>query len=565
MYFVGIFFILASVFSLQLFSGTEYEAESISFVVDKESVVAPRGIILDREGRILADNKVAFDIYLKYSGDIEGDYNFVKEKLANFFGDEHIVNLKEIDTTVNYNQLILANLDNAAVDTLTSDTEVSNKLLITKKYIRDYKYPSEFTHILGYVGEPDSGDENDTLAGKYRIESIYDGILQGEQGSEISSGMSEIYVPPTIGGSVHLTIDASWQNYLYKLFADYTDRYGAAGGAGVIMNAETGEIRAMVSYPGFDINKISIGMSVDEFNSLQNSRLNPLLDKAISGAYTPGSIFKIITSYALLDNEIIDPNTTYFSNSCINMGGGFNFCEYGQNFYGQMNIVRALEKSSNLFFCNYALQMKKDDDINLFIDTAEKFGIGTATGINLESENSGNMDSPEYKLEQFNEGWFDGDVCNAVIGQGAVTVTPIQMATVVAAIENGGKKVIPKIVEFTEENGFRSYTKSESTEIYNFNKDIIETIFEGMNGVAYSSESAVSGFLKDLPNSIKAKTGSAETFENINGQFIPRVHSWIVGSFEFENETYTFSFFHQYGGGGYYIAPLLRDFLTYIN
>ncbi len=563
LYFMGAIIIIISGFYVQFSSGSELEALSVNFIISEDFISAPRGLILDSEGRILADNELVYDVYLKYSIEMEANYYALKESI-----DSKSLNtrINEIDFNLERDQKVLGNVNQEYIDNLAN----LSFLELEPKYIRNYRYPIEFAHILGYTGlvsEEDLGKgygNNDEI-GKYRVELLYEDSLKGVKGKRVSEGLSEILIPSKPGSNVHLTIDSSWQNNLYRILGDYAERQNAAGGAGVIMNVETGAIKAMVSYPGFDTNLIVNGISEEQFNIIESSRSQPLLDKAIGGAFTPGSIFKIFTAYSLLENEIIGPSSKFFSNQCMQLGAGYEFCEFGRNFYGEMNLKRALEKSSNLFFCNYSLELDKQKGITEFVETADMFGIGKLTGINFEGENSGNLDSPEYKKEVTGEEWFDGDTCNAVIGQGAILVSPIQVAVALATLNNEGKVLTPYVVEYINHKDNIEYVgRTDKDALELFKQEYANNISEGLSGVAYSNQSAVSGFLKDLPYNIKAKTGSAETYEIVNGVPVERVHSWIVGTFDYEGETYSFSFFHRYGGGGYYISPVLRDFLNTI-
>ena len=561
-YFLGILIILFFGFKVQFTKGSELKSESINFIVSQENVDAPRGLILDSEGRVLAQNELVYDVYIRYDKNLLESYNKLKSlKIESLF-------LKDIDTSLRRDQKVIANVSSDLVKTL-KETNLNN-LEFYPKYIRNYLYPEEFSHVIGYTGPVDQNDINNgskpnSLKGKYRVEKLYEDELKGIPGELIKEGLSQIKINSKPGSNIHLTIDAKWQNSLYALMKDYSKKYNAAGGAGVVMNAKTGELKALVSFPGFNTNQIVRGISKEDFDSLESSRDKPLLDKATGSAFTPGSIFKVITSYSLLNNKVIDSFSTFFSNQCINLGIGYNFCEFNKNFYGQLDLKKALEKSSNLFFCNYALELDNKKGILQFIEAAKSFGIGKPTEIEFENENIGNMDSPEYKASLSGEKWFDGDTCNIAIGQGSILVSPIQMAVALSILNNDGKKVKPYFIDYIESQGNFKYFKPEIVDtVLDFDENYVEEINTGLSGVAYNYESPVFGFLKDLNYNVKAKTGSAETVEFIDGKQFDRVHSWIIGTFDYNGEMFTFSFFQRYGGGGYYITPLLRDFLNNI-
>jgi penicillin-binding protein 2 len=482
-------------------------------------------------------------------------------------------NISEIDSDLAEDQRVIIGITSEEVNTISTAIEDVADIIVLSRFERVYSYPEQFSHIVGYTGHASTEDveegygPNDTV-GKYRIESIYEEHLKGTKGAALKEGLSSVTLPPKQGDSIYLTVDSKWQNELYRLFEDYNGRYNAAGGAGVIMNSDTGDIKAMVSYPGFDSNLLVKGASQGELDSITESYLEPFFDKAVSGAYTPGSIFKIVSAYTLLNTSIINPSSQFFSNQCMSLGGGYEFCEFGQNFYGLLDLEKALYKSSNLYFCNYMLELEdKFDGVNQFIEHAKSLGIGSKTGIIFEDEARGNMDSPIYKNQTTGEAWFSGDTCNAVIGQGAVLVSPIQMTVILAMIANGGDGLKPQVIDRVESQSGSIVEKTDTDVIshLDMSQSDLDAIKKGLNGVAYNPGSSVYWFLKDLPNNVHAKTGSAETFEITNGILQERTHSWISGTFEYGGETYSFTFFQKFGGGGYFITPLLRDFLNSIN
>jgi penicillin-binding protein 2 len=248
--------------------------------------------------------------------------------------------------------------------------------------------------------------------------------------------------------------------------------------------------------------------------------------------------------------------------------GNSSICEFGRLFYGYLNVISAYAKSSNIFFCTYALKQSEDIGDDQITKFGKQFGLGTKTGIDLEGEVTGNIDSPEYKQQNYGEAWFPGDTCNLAIGQGGTVVTPIQMAMVNMILENNGEIIQPYLIK--EIKTFDNQQVLRNTKIVKNRFELDQTskaiIDEGLSAVAYSYESAVSGFLSQFrENNLKVKTGTAETFENIDGVFIDRTQGWITGRFDYDGKNYSFAFFLQYGQGGYYVAPMLRDFLIYLN
>jgi len=546
---------------LNLDTGSAYAFESRSLLTLRESASPERGLFLDRNGQVLTENSQVFDVFIKREKADEDLIAKINEQyeLNLSFDSENLSDIKALDSLSkdqlnNWDQMLL---------------QYEEVFYLKSYFIRNYTYPYLTSHLIGYIGEPDAtdiskGKKPNILIGKYRLENQLESYLEGKAGRDISSELSNQSYSNIPGNNVYLTIDIDWQSKVYELLEDYNSRYGANGGAGVIIDTANGEVVSLVSYPSFNSNELFGQESSFYLSNLQEEVQKPLIDKAVSLSFTPGSIFKTFVSYYLLENSIVNKEDIYNSTGCITIGTN-EFCEFGKNIYGLMNIERALVKSSNLFFCNY-LSTQTVKSFNNLTNLASKLRLGELTGIDINGEAIGNIDSPEYKKAVLDEAWFLGDTCNLAIGQGAVTVTPLQMANLMNIFQNYGNYYPPHIVKniISSEGEIVEYKHNEKSNL-DLNKEYIDMIFEGMKGVAYNPESATYYFLNDLPNNIRAKTGSAETVEKIGNQFENRTHSWIIGLFDYKGKTYSFCFFQQYGGGGYYVTPLFADFLKYIN
>lgn len=519
-----VFFIFGfQLFNLQIINGNKYYYNSNSYRGISKDIPNQRGLIFDRNMNIIASNRLGFEVNIanldkKYFESINEVEEFIREK---------------------------------------KDFEIKN---ITS---RIYSNPLEFSHIIGYVGAVNEEDlkkgyRSDEIIGKYKIEKSYEELLKGAEGYNYVGKNNSYYIPGTPGADIILTIDKNWQVTLYKIIEKYSKQYGSAGGAGVILDSKNGEIIANVSYPGFDSNTFIKGVSTENYNLLANSRNKELVDKTVSFASTPGSIFKLLTSYYLLENKIIDKDSTFYSNRCMELGIGYQFCEFGKFFYGSLNLRTAISRSSNLFFCNYSL----GKDMNNLANTATKFGLGTLTGVDISGEISGQVDSPLYKYNLSKENWYSGDTCNLVIGQGATLVTPMQMAKVASILDNGGEIYRPYLVKEIRKNSGEVLKPNENNLIskIDFSGDNLDLIRFGMRSTAQSYEGTVYPFLNNLPGDLRVKTGTAEVFEG--GEM--KTHGWIIGSFNYENKSYSFAFALYFGGGGFYISQIAKDFINCI-
>lgn len=543
-------------YSLQVVEGVNYDFYSSNLATGSFIETQPRGLILDANSNILAKNNEKYEVILNNIAKISNIDQLLKSFPYKPIGE---------------NVYKIYNLDNKSLNELRSVFKEYKDIKINTNLVRDYLYPEEFSHILGYTGLVSNDQINENYGlndyiGKYKLEHQLEENLRGIPNKRIFIDGVEYNKPGEPGQNVYLTIDKDWQLSLYRIIGKYSDMYNAAGGAGVIIDDSNGDVVAMSSYPGFDTNLFINGLSQDAYEELLKDRRKPLLDKAIGNAFAPGSTFKIISSYNLLESGILNRDSHYYSNRCINLGANYNFCEFGKFFYGDMNIVRALYKSSNLFFCNYTLQDYQTYQFNNFQNAASLFNIGSKTGIDLEGEASGNMDSPEYKLKTVKDKWFDGDTCNAAIGQGAILTTPIQMAMVASAINNNGIYYRPHLIEkISDINGnIIQERKPEVVKNIPIKPETLNLIKEGLNGVVHNPDGTVYPFLNNVPGNVRAKTGTAEVYENVNGEMVYRTHGWIVGSFDYNNKSYSFAFHLSYGGGGFYIAQAARDFINCI-
>lgn len=552
---------------LQVISSAEYYDSSITISTAKEYVSSQRGLFLDRELDILAKNTPSYALYLYNKEYLPDDFELIEKVLLD--NGISYLDLKSSIINSKYDIKVTENLESSRIEKLKSSSEFNKYFYLINTQKREYLYPEEFSHVIGYTGKTVAEDLKSNYSqfdqiGKYKLELKYENDLKGTKGLRYSFDGIENYIPAEAGSNIQLTIDKDWQVALYKIIKKYSEEYNSAGGAGVIIDNSTGEVLAIVSYPGFDTNLYINGISAEKHEDYLNNRKLPLIDKSLSLQIAPGSTFKIITAYTLLENNIVDESTTYFSNRCLE-NANFDFCEYQKYFYGQMNIVRALYKSSNLFFCVNSLKLEQQGNLAKLFESEKLFGLGQLTGIDLPGELPGNIDTPEYKKEVFNLGWYSGDTCNAVIGQGSNTVTPIQVALVAQAISNKGRVYQPRVVSRLTDiygNTIRTFNSNILRDIP-ISDSTYNLINEGMYNVANNWDGSVYYFLNGLPGNLRVKTGTAEASEILfDGSINNTTHGWIMGNFDFNGKTYSFANVLNLGGGGFYVGQITRDFIN---
>jgi penicillin-binding protein 2 len=564
-----IFALLAHrLFSIQIVNGVTYSKKVAEINISEKYLLPQRGLFTDVNGIQLVKNVEKFDLYIsksRYNND--GVFKVVEYLSSlNIKTDslDYIISTLE---NLNSDFKLASNLSNEYAKSIQVDLEEYRFLYFKSGFKREYAFPLEFSHLIGYTSlssanDIDKGYLNYEQVGKYKLEMQYEQDLKGIKGKSVNLGGVEVIEESIPGNSIQLTVDSKWQRSLYKIISKYADGSDAAGGAGIIIETSTGNIKSIVSYPGIDTNLIVNGIDSTTLDEYESSRRAPLIDKAISQASAPGSIYKLITSYSLLQNNFIDEDSNYFSNRCIALGSESNFCEFGKFFYGNMNVVRAIHKSSNLFFCNYMLINRSNGALEKIDESADVFGIGQKTDINIPGEIKGNKDSKEFRLNSMNAQWYDGDTCNLAIGQGATLVTPIQMVQLAAIVENGGVAYRPNIFASSfDASGRLIETSSPEVKIkIDFNEKNLDLIRSGMVNAARNPEGTVYYYLKATPGNLRVKTGTAEVYENINNQLVYKTHGWIIGSFDYNGQVYSFSYHLPFGGGGFYIAQVVKDF-----
>lgn len=424
---------------------------------------ARRGMIFDRCGRVLARNKSIFAIHFL-------SYKFAKpedefRRLAKFLQiPEAKINkiASEIRKNPQEEALILENFDDA---TLARFVEVADKggCRLEETALRVYPYGKSGSHILGYVGEIDEEELKkredqgyvigDTI-GKDGVELAHEDILHGKSGWRTESvnilgeATGNVHEEQAVAGrDIYLSIDMELQKYAEEVLQTVLNNLAykngeRSGGAVVAIEADTGFIRAMASLPSYDPNEFVRGISTERFNKLINDSCAPLLNRSVHSAYPPGSTFKLVTTSACLQENIISPYSNFYCKGSYEVAGLPFFC-FVRTGHGPLNLTECLGYSCDAVYYEIGPKL----GINRLKRYANAFGLGEKTGIDLPGENSGHIPTKDWKMKTFQEKWFPGDDANSSIGQGFVTASPLQMAMVAQAVGNGGKVYKPQLLE----------------------------------------------------------------------------------------------------------------------
>ena len=443
---------------------------------------------------------------------------------------------------------------------------------------RSYPYGASISHVLGYVSDineaevKETGLDQNANIGKEGVEKSFDDILRGKDGKSVQTrdifkDTTQEYVSesPTSGDNIVLTIDIDWQLKLEEYLKKRINQIDAFGGAAIVMETKTGDVKAIVNYPSYDNNLFAKGISSQEFAKLNNDSSTPLINRSIGLQLPTGSTFKPMVAAAALQENVINQYTT-FQSGCVELPL-YRLCEADNAYLGTMTIVEGIGRSSNVFFCKTGLAMtEKANGIRTLIKYTDQFGIGHQTGIDLPGEQAGTMASPELKQKLQKEPWYLADICNTVIGQGLVTATPIQMVTMVSAVGNGGTVYKPNLVERIENQSNQVVEEKGPEEIrkVSVSKGNFDLIKKGMR-YAVNGDYGSAWLLRGVPGDPYAKTGSADATEYRNGKKVDGAHSWAIGGFTYEGTEYSFVVHMQEGGRGWQSVPVMADFIRWLN
>lgn len=541
--------VVVRVFYLSVWQGNFYK---IRAQINANQIIvlrAERGIIFDRFNKSMVENLPSFQLNLILAELLKNpqEREQTLEAIAKTVGlsPSYAENLiRDIDLEKQSSLILVKNLTIEQVIKLKSLN--FKAIRIEESFERQYPDSKINAHILGYTGIADKEDLSgnsefllNDIVGKSGLESYYDKELRGEDGQRANfrNAKGEIIdekflTEPAAGNNLYLTIDAEFQSYFYQRLKQGLNSLGRFSGIGIALNPQNGEILALVSLPSFDANQ-----NLSDFFSDPNK---PFFNRAISGAYAPGSTIKPLVALAALKENIITPTQEIFSRGYLEIPNLYHpdqpsrFLDWKPN--GWVNLYSALARSCNVYF--YALggglpssardivrgsNNIKGLGIEKLKEYWQKFGLGELTGIDLPGENSGFLPDPKEKEQRTGEPWRLGDTYNVSIGQGDLLITPIQLINYIAAIANGGKIFQPFIVKkiISEDGRVIKENQQKIIKDYSEFNDYIKEVQKGMIDVV-SKSYGTAYILNDLPVKVAAKTGTAqiESNEKINAFFV---------------------------------------------
>jgi penicillin-binding protein 2 len=448
--------LVVRLFYLQVIEGQEYRRLSENNSIRLQSVDAPRGLVFDRNGRLLVDNRPSFDlnIVLKDAKPVD----LTVTKLADYMNipTEELASKIDRRSGLSPYKPVLLKQDigrNALAAIEVHKFDLPGIVMMIKPR-RHYIYESSAAHLIGYMGEInneelDCGDYEGCrigdYIGKFGIERVYESTLRGERGGrqvEVNVTGQVVRVLKTVdakpGKNIYLTIDHDLQAKTEKLLETQV-------GAALAMDPKTGEILALVSSPSYDQNAFVSGMSHETWEALITNPFRPMENKAIQAEYPPASTYKIVAAIAALEEGIVTVESTYNCPGYLRFGDRVFRC-WRRGGHGSVNIVRALAESCDVFFYNVGQEL----GVDTLARYAKGCGLGRPSGIGLANESQGLVPTAAWKRQRFGEPWQGGETLPVVIGQGFNLVTPIQMLVLIAAVGNDGVILKPQLVKKIE-------------------------------------------------------------------------------------------------------------------
>lgn len=507
-------------------------------------IEGPRGIIFDRNGIGLVSNRISFNVALVYQ-ELKN-----REKLVRLLVNTLGIKRKDVENGIAkaaekpYAPVtIVDDIDKNKAFILEEESFNIRGLLIQTRSMRDYPYKNVGAHLLGYLGEiseaelermREYGYRAKDLIGRDGVEKYYDSYLSGVDGGiqiQVDNrgrlvrtlGLKE----PVNGKDLRLTIDINLQLACDKALEDKR-------GAIIIIDPNTGEVLALSSSPGFDPNVfVRPGDSSERVKLIRDKRMYPLLNRAISGVYQPGSIFKIVVAMAALDTGRIDRQTRFNCPGSFTLGTS-KFACWKENGHNSQNVVDALMNSCNVFFYNTGRALGID---NMEAPT-KNFGFGKVTGIDLPGEAKGVVPGRSWKRSVKKDSWYEGDTINLAIGQGYILATPIQVLEMISIVANNGKTVKPYIVKRIDTSDISTASRRD----LNFNKSAMRAVRDGL----YKVVNAQNGTGKRARLEGAAICGKTGTAENPAG----KTHAWFCGFAPSDNAKMSLVVFLEHGGKG---------------
>ena len=567
------FLVLCQLWYLQVVDTESLQQRSENNRLRFVPVPAPRGDILDRNGKVLASNAASFSVAVAPQ-DIKNQRQLV-DKLARYLNVDREEIQRKWDKgrgRAQYTSLVVAsNISRDQMELLEENSLALDGVNIEMNTVRAYPNGQLASHLLGYLGEisegefgsePYKGYNLGDYIGRSGIEKSWESILHGSDGGrhvEVDAYGRFLRIADEnragVGNTVELTIDVELQKVAEQALGD-------RAGAAVALDVNSGEVLAFVSTPDFDPALFSGHIAPAKWKEYLEDPRHPLENKALRGMYPPGSTFKIVTAMAGLEEGLIDAQTTIYCPGYYNFGNRTFRC-WRKKGHGRVELKKALRESCDVYFYHLAERL----GVNRIAAYARRCGLGAPLGIGLDDEKGGTIPTEAWKRERFGQKWFKGETLSVGIGQGYVLTTPLQLASMISTVANGGVLYQPRLVRrISDSNGkvlreFPSRVIRKTgiqPETYRLVREGLFAVVnepQGTGGMARLSEVAVAG-----------KTGSSQVVKlqhdkgEVPYQF--RDHALFVAFAPYEKPEIAVAVLVEHGvHGGSAAAPVAERML----
>jgi penicillin-binding protein 2 len=531
---------------------------------------APRGVLFDRHGKVLVENRNTFNIALdrEQSGDIEQTLRVLAAATG---ADEatmrDTVNRRRREPS--YRPIVL--IENASVEQVIAFRARRLELPgIIEQEVPARQYPQRVmgAHLFGYVTEASEADlarpeyagaESGSMVGKAGVEQSYNRLLMGKDGDRlvvVNSRGREMGVAsrqePVEGRRIQLTIDADVQRATEEGFAHY-----GFNGAAVILDPRSGEVLSLTSLPAYNPNQFTGGIDVASWQALSGDALKPMQNRALQGRYSPGSTFKIAVATAALEEGVATPDFRVFCPGGGTFHGRFFQC-WLKGGHGSVDMRHALERSCNTYF--YTLgNMLGVDRIHKW---STLLGLGERSGIDLPNEVKGLVPSTAWKKTQREPKWYAGETISVSIGQGQVSVTPISLAVMMMTVANGGTRYVPRVVKAVDDgDGWEPVVPPPPLSTVKMKESTVDALHEGLwmvvNAAGTGGRARIEGF------NVAGKTGTAQVIsldgaKAMKGKIEVRDHGWFVFFAPHDKPEIAGVIFAEHAEHGYLGAPIAK-------
>jgi penicillin-binding protein 2 len=529
--------------------------------LQRERIVAPRGLIFDRGGVALVDNVPTFDVVLPWR--YRKQLRSVVQRLNEYMPLDSTKIFARFD---NWEKKhggaplpIIEDANKLEISFVRENVDLFPRLRVETRSRRRYRMGTYAAHLLGYVGEvtdeflaqdKTGGYYPGSVVGRAGIEAVCEAYLKGEDGQRVvavnASGtvlgdLPHLSRAPIPGQDVYLTIDAKAQAWLEELISAWS------AGAAVAMDVRDGSIVAAASLPQFDPNAFARGIDKATWDALYSAENKPLFNRFLTATYPPGSTLKVVTSYSVLTNRLVDPNQALVYCTGQHRFGNRTFRCWKPEGHGYVNLRKGIVESCDSYFFEVGEML----GVDVLAEASREFGLGSPVGVELPGEAKGLVPDREYYNKRFGKrGWTQGVMLNNAIGQGEYLATVLQMCRVAATVANGGYLVQPHVIKEIAGNPPSSYPK---TQVERLTPAIVRFLQEAMVGVVESEHGTARG---SRVEGLKA-AGKTGTSQNPHGED----HAWFIGYAPADEPEISVAILIENAGhGGAIAAPMAGKF-----